>query len=81
MEKNIFNIILIFIQFFIIFDKLKYYKNLGKKHSVDLLEDSSTEYESSSDDFPSPPKRKKDKEKEELQKRIQELEKMINKKK
>jgi len=37
-------------------DKLEYYRNLGKKHIVEDLSDSSTsESEESEDDFPSPP--------------------------
>ncbi len=61
-------------------DKIRYYQTLGKKHVVDRIEDSSTEYESSSDDFPTPPKKKYDTEKESLQRRIQELERMIKRK-
>jgi hypothetical protein len=41
------------------------------------MDDTSTEYETDSDDFPSP--RKKDNEKDELKRRIYELEKLIKK--
>ena len=34
-------------------DKISYYKTLGKYH-IDDVDDSSTEYSESSDDFPSP---------------------------
>jgi hypothetical protein len=37
--------------------KIKYYKTLGKMH-VEDVDDSSTDYSESSDDFPTPPRRK-----------------------
>ena len=66
-------------------DKINYYKSLSKKSHIDM-DDSSTEYTESSDDFPSPSpiKKKNDKrndknDKDEeilrMQKRIKELEK------
>jgi hypothetical protein len=62
-------------------EKIKYYKSLGKKHIQDI-EDSSTEYSDSSDDFPSPsPVKRKNDDVDRMQKRIKELEKMVKNKK
>ena len=61
-------------------DKITYYKNLSKKGHIDM-DDSSTEYTESSDDFPSPSPIKKKYDKNDkndeimrMQKRIKELE-------
>jgi hypothetical protein len=64
-------------------DKLRYYQSLGHRHFADV-EENSTSFSDSSDDFPSPdpPKRESKYSEEEvrsMQKRLRELEKMVRK--
>lgn len=70
-------------------DKLNYYKSLGHRH-LEAIEENSTSYSDSSDDFPSPspPKQKNKEEKESkysmeqvkiMEKRLKDLERMVRK--